>query len=79
MPVINVRIGKGRSLETKRFAARAITEAVVVSLGVEREWVTVLFDEYDRENWASAPSCSSSARSACRLENSRQRGRQCEK
>lgn len=38
MPVINVRIGKGRSRDTKRIAARSITDAVVASLGVQREW-----------------------------------------
>ncbi len=53
MPVITIRIGKGRPVETKRVAARAITDAVVSTLGVQREWVTILFDEYDRENWAT--------------------------
>jgi 4-oxalocrotonate tautomerase len=53
MPVITVRIGKGSSIETKRAAAQAITEAAVASLGVKREWVTILFEEYDRQNWAS--------------------------
>ena len=53
MPVITVRIGKGRPVETKRAAAQAITDAVVSTLGVRREWVTILFDEYDRENWAT--------------------------
>ncbi|CAH1673751.1 tautomerase family protein [Chelatococcus asaccharovorans] len=53
MPVITIRIGKGRPIETKRAAARAITDAVVSTLGVRREWVTILFDEYDRENWAT--------------------------
>lgn len=54
MPVITVRIGKGRSIETKRATAQAITDAAVASLGVKREWVTILFEEYERENWASA-------------------------
>ncbi|MEP9351425.1 tautomerase family protein [Xanthobacter sp. KR7-225] len=53
MPVITVRIGKGRPIETKRAAVQAITDAVVSALGVRREWVTILFDEYDRENWAT--------------------------
>ncbi|MFZ3182319.1 MAG: tautomerase family protein [Methylocystis silviterrae] len=53
MPVITVRIGKGRTIETKRAAAQAITDAAAASLGVKREWVTILFDEYDRENWAT--------------------------
>jgi 4-oxalocrotonate tautomerase family enzyme len=53
VPVISVRFGKGRSIETKRVAAQMIADAVVASLDVKREWVTILFDEYDRENWAT--------------------------
>lgn len=53
MPVITIRVAKGRPVETKRAAAQAITDAVVSTLGVRREWVVVLFDEYDRENWAT--------------------------
>jgi len=53
MPVITVRIGKGRTIETKRAAAQAITDAAAAALGVKREWVTILFDEYDRGNWAT--------------------------
>ncbi|HXZ68793.1 MAG TPA: 2-hydroxymuconate tautomerase family protein [Alphaproteobacteria bacterium] len=54
MPVISIRIAKGRSVEKKRAAVRAITDAVVQSLDVKPEWVTVLIEEYDRENWATA-------------------------
>lgn len=48
-----MRIGKGRTVGTKGTATQAITNAVVVSLGVKREWVKILFDECDRENWAT--------------------------
>lgn len=53
MPVITIRIAKGRPVEIKRVAAQTIADAVVSTLGVRREWVVVLFDEYDRENWAT--------------------------
>lgn len=53
MPVITIRVAKGRSVEMKRAAAQAITDAAVSTLGVRRDWVVVLFDEYDRENWAT--------------------------
>jgi len=53
MPVISVRLAKGRSIDSKRAAAKAITDAAVETLGVRREWVTVLFEEFDRENWSS--------------------------
>ncbi|GEO80576.1 hypothetical protein ROR02_07070 [Pararhodospirillum oryzae] len=53
MPVITIRIGKGRPIEKKRAVAEAVTKAVVETLDVRPEWVTVLIEEYDRENWAT--------------------------
>ena len=53
MPIITVQLGKGRSEATKQSVAEKITNLVVEELDVEREWVTVLFQEYERENWAS--------------------------
>jgi 4-oxalocrotonate tautomerase len=53
MPVVTLRIAKGRPIEKKRAVAEAITKAVVETLDVRPEWVTVLIDEYDRENWAT--------------------------
>jgi 4-oxalocrotonate tautomerase len=53
MPVITIRIGKGRPIEKKRALAEAVTNAVAETLDVRREWVTVLIEEYDRENWAT--------------------------
>ena len=53
MPVITVRIAKGRPVEAKRRMAQAVTRAIAETLDVKPEWVTVLIEEYDRENWAS--------------------------
>ena len=53
MPVITIRLGKGRPIEKKRALAEAVTNAVAETLDVRREWVTVLIEEYDRENWAT--------------------------
>lgn len=53
MPVITIRLGKGRPIEKKRALAEAVTSAVAETLDVPREWVTVLIEEYDRENWAT--------------------------
>lgn len=53
MPVVSVRIGRGRPVETKRRLAAAVTRAVADSLDVPAEWVTVLIEEYDRDNWAT--------------------------
>lgn len=54
MPVITVKIAKGRPIEQKRALAKAVTEAVVSTLDVKSEWVSVLIEEFDRENWATA-------------------------
>lgn len=53
MPVITVRIAKGRPVEKKRALAEAVTKAAVEVLDVKPDWVTVLIEEYDRENWAT--------------------------
>ncbi len=54
MPIITVKLAKGRSIAQKRQLAEAFTAAAVRILAVQPEWVTIVIDEYDRENWASA-------------------------
>lgn len=53
MPIITVKLAKGRSTAQKRALAKAVTEAVVSTLEVKPEWVSVLIEEFDRENWAT--------------------------
>jgi 4-oxalocrotonate tautomerase len=53
MPVITVKMAKGRTSEQKQQFVEAITKEAVKTLNVKEEWITVIFDEYDRENWAS--------------------------
>lgn len=53
VPVITVKIAKGRTIEQKQQFVEAITNEAVNILNVQKEWVTVIFDEYDRENWAT--------------------------
>lgn len=53
MPIITVKLAKGRSIEQKRELVKAITAAAVRVLEVKPEWVSIVIDEYDRENWAS--------------------------
>lgn len=53
MPIVTIKIAKGRNIETKRKLARAITDAVVSTLDVKPEWVNVLIEELDRQNWAT--------------------------
>ncbi len=54
MPFITVKLAEGRSLDQKRDFARAVTEKATEILNVKPEWVTVVFDEYSRDNWATA-------------------------
>ena len=52
MPVVTVCMEKGRPIEKKRALADAVTKTVAVALDVPPEWVTVIMDEVERENWA---------------------------
>lgn len=53
MPIVTVKMAKGRPVEKKRKLAKAITDIVVKELNLKPEWVTVLIEEYDRRNWAT--------------------------
>lgn len=54
MPVITIKMARGRSIEQKRRIVREITNTMVETADVKPEWVTVLIDEYNRENWSTA-------------------------
>jgi 4-oxalocrotonate tautomerase len=54
MPIVTIKLAKGRSIETKRELVDALTDVVVNTLDVKPEWVTVLIDEFNRENWSTA-------------------------
>jgi len=53
MPIVTIKIAKGRSIKQKRELVKSLTDSVVSSLDVQSEWVTVLIEEFDRENWSS--------------------------
>lgn len=53
MPFITVKMAKGRTIEQKQQFVEAITKEAVNILNVKQEWVTIVFDEYERENWAT--------------------------
>jgi 4-oxalocrotonate tautomerase len=54
MPVINVKMVEGRTLDKKQELVEALTREIVRILDVEPDWVTVIIDEYPRSNWATA-------------------------
>jgi len=41
MPIIHVKMAKGRTVEQKQKFAEAITQTAVQILNVKKEWVTV--------------------------------------
>lgn len=53
MPVINVKMASGRSQEIKQELVAALTREAARILDVEPEWITIIIDEYPRDNWAS--------------------------
>jgi 4-oxalocrotonate tautomerase len=53
MPIVNIKIAKGRPIQIKRKLVKEITDTVVKILDVKKEWVTVLIEEFDRKNWST--------------------------
>ena len=54
MPIVQIEIKQGRQVEQKRKLAEALTQAVVDSIGVKSESVTVIIREMALENHAVA-------------------------
>ena len=52
MTIVTVRLASGRPAETKRKLSSSLTNAIVETLDVAPADVTILFEEYERENWA---------------------------
>lgn len=53
MPIITIKLAKGRNTTQKQQFVEAVTKEAVKTLNVKEEWVTVIFEEYERENWAT--------------------------
>lgn len=53
MPIITVKMAKGRTIAQKQQFVKIVTKEAEQAFNVKKEWVTVIFDEYERENWAS--------------------------
>lgn len=54
MPFVSVKLLSGRSNEQKRELAEAITEAMERICKAPRSGTMVVFDEYDKQDWAVA-------------------------
>jgi 4-oxalocrotonate tautomerase len=53
MPILNVQMIAGRSQEKKQELVAVLTRETARILDVEPDWVTVVINEYTRDNWAS--------------------------
>mgnify|MGYP001263669899 FL=1 len=53
MPILNVQMIAGRSQETKQELVAVLTRETARILDIEPDWVTVVINEYTRDNWAS--------------------------
>lgn len=51
-PFVTVKFHKGRTADKKRQIASRVTDAIVGVIGGDRDWVTVVFDDYAQEDWA---------------------------
>src|SRR5690348_6238081 len=54
MPFVHVHLVKGRSSETRRKLAEAITAAISDILDLEPSAIQVVLQEHERDNWAIA-------------------------
>lgn len=52
MPIINIAIAKGRSIDQKRTLVREISRVVADTLAVDPEKIWIRIDEFDRDNFA---------------------------
>lgn len=53
MPTIHVEMFEGRTPEQKKNLVKAITQAVVDTLGGKAESVDIILTDIKRENWAT--------------------------
>lgn len=53
MPTLRVELLEGRTLEQKRALVKALTQAVVETLGSKPEAVDVLLFDIQRHDWAT--------------------------
>lgn len=54
MPIIDVKLLEGRTVDEKRRLVAAVTDAVVDSLGVKPDSVRITLHEMARENYSVA-------------------------
>ena len=51
MPIINVNMMEGRTVEQKEALIKSVSEAVTVSIGAPEQNIRVLITEYPKAHW----------------------------
>lgn len=54
MPIVQVEILEGRTIEQKRLLAQKVTQAIVESIGAPAENVSIIIRDLPKENYAKA-------------------------
>lgn len=53
MPIISIRLAKGRDIEQKRKLVAEVTRAVSETLDLPPDIISIHLHEFERENWAT--------------------------
>ncbi len=54
MPIVQVELLEGRTVEQKRLLVEKVTQAIVESIGAPAEKVTIIIRDMSKENYAIA-------------------------
>ncbi|MBR2251508.1 MAG: 4-oxalocrotonate tautomerase family protein [Neisseriaceae bacterium] len=54
MPIVNIKMMAGRSVETKRILAEKVTQAVAESLQIDKQNVWLSIEDMQPENFAQS-------------------------
>ena len=53
MPVVQITMLQGRTIDQKRQIAKRVTDVMVEDAGARREGITVVFNEVSKESYAT--------------------------
>jgi len=54
MPIVNIKMLEGRTVDEKRAIAQKVTQAFVDASNMEPEWVTIIFEDMLKHDFAQA-------------------------
>ncbi|GAB6156289.1 4-oxalocrotonate tautomerase [Desulfosporosinus burensis] len=54
MPIVQVELLEGRTIEQKRLLAEKVTQAIVESIGAPAESVSIIIRDMSKENYSKA-------------------------